>query len=220
MIGRCAASAAIGWCPSIMEGEAMKKLNSAIFLIICVVVSWGCARVRVEAPKEPIKVDISMRLDIYQHVEKDIDAIESIVSGSKEKAKSKDSQSLLDYFVSTSYAQEDLSPEVEQAALRRKDRRSELSSYEEKGIIGENKSGLVEVRLLAGMKEAQGMREKLVKEENSDRMIIYQAVAKKNGTTVEEVQKLYAQRLQNDSSGGTPIEALNESTGTYEWKLK
>jgi len=31
----------------------------------------GCAKVQVQAPKEPIKVDISMRLDVYQHVEKD-----------------------------------------------------------------------------------------------------------------------------------------------------
>ena len=50
----------------------MKK----IFLACCaVVIGLGCARVRVEAPKEAIKVDISMRLDVYQHVQKDIDEI-------------------------------------------------------------------------------------------------------------------------------------------------
>ena len=41
----------------------------------------GCASVQVNAPKEPIKMDISMRLDVYQHVVKDIDDIESIVAG-------------------------------------------------------------------------------------------------------------------------------------------
>ncbi|MDP2911312.1 MAG: hypothetical protein Q8N76_03140, partial [Candidatus Omnitrophota bacterium] len=57
-----------------------------IFIVsIALVAFLGCARVRVEAPKDPIKLDISMRLDIYQHVAKDIDAIEGIVSGNETK---------------------------------------------------------------------------------------------------------------------------------------
>ena len=51
-------------------------------------------------------------------------------------------------------------------------------------------------------------------------MIIYQAVANKNNTSVEEVQKMYSKRLQNDAPSGTPIEVLNESTGAYEWRVK
>jgi hypothetical protein len=57
----------------------MKMIYLAVMILF---LSVGCARVRVEAPKEAIKLDISMRLDIYQHVAKDIDAIEDIVSGS------------------------------------------------------------------------------------------------------------------------------------------
>jgi uncharacterized protein YdbL (DUF1318 family) len=45
-----------------------------------------------------------------------------------------------------------------------------------------------------------------VNAENSDRMTIYQSVAKKNGSSVEEVQSLYAKRLQADAPAGTPIE--------------
>jgi hypothetical protein len=188
-----------------------------VFLIFafCILNFIGCARVRVEAPKEPIKVDITMRLDIYQHVQKDIDEIENIVSGTQETPAPKNGQSLLDYFICSVYAEEGLSPEVEQAALRRKDRRTDLISWQQKGIIGENKSGLLELRGL-GSPEA----EKLIKEENNDRMVIYQAVAKKNGTSVEEVQKLYAKRLQQDAPGGTPIEVLEESSGAYAWKVK
>lgn len=189
-----------------------------IFLIIlAVALSLGCARVRVEGSKEPIKVDISMRLDIYQHVEKDIDDIESIVSGGKEKPKAQDKQGFLNYFVINAYAEDGLSPEVEQAALRRKDRRSELNSWQEKGVLGENRLGLVEVRNASAADSSAGQ---LVKAENNDRMIIYQAVAKKNNTSVEEVQKLYAKRLQQDAPNGTPIELLNESSASYEWKTK
>ncbi|MDD5730569.1 MAG: DUF1318 domain-containing protein, partial [Candidatus Omnitrophica bacterium] len=125
-------------------------------------------------------------------------------------------QSLLNCFVTNAYAQEDLSPEVKNAALNRKNRRSELASWESKGVIGENSLGLVEIRSSdKGGSEAAA----LVQAENNDRMVIYQAVAKKNGTSVDEVQKLYAKRLQADAPAGTPIEAANGS-GNSGWKTK
>ena len=194
-------------------------MRIAILLALGLVFSLGCARVRVEAPKEAFKVDINMRLDVYQHVEKDINDIESIVSGGKapEKSVAKDKQSLLSSFITCAYAEDGLSPEVEQAALSRKGRYSELTSLEEKGIVGENKLGLVVVRNPGA---ADAPVEKIVSAENSNRMDIYQAIAKKNGTSVEEVQKLYAKRLQRDVVSGTPIEVLNESTGQYSWQTK
>ena len=193
-------------------------MTKTIFLIILFILfSLGCARIRVEAPKEPIKVDISMRLDIYQHIQKDIDAIEDIVSGSPKEAKPSEKQSLLDYCIVPTYAQEVLSPEVEQAALRRKDRLAELSSWQQKGVVGENKSGLLEIKnALTSDDYLKG----LVKAENNDRMIIYRYISQKNNTSLEEVQKMYANRLQKDAPSGTPIEALNESSGTFEWKVK
>lgn len=187
-------------------------------LVIGIILTLACARVRVEAPKEPIKVDISMRLDIYQHVVKDIDKIESIVSGSQEKTKPKDDkQSLLGYFIGSVYAQGELNPEIEQAALRRKDRYSELTSWEGKGVIGENRSGLLEIR---NPQQSNPSLDNLVKAENSDRMIIYKSVAKKNNVTVEEIQKIYAERLQKSAPSGTPIEVFNSKTAAYEWKIK
>lgn len=184
-------------------------MKTAALLMLAVIIGLGCAKVQVQAPKEPIKVDISMRLDIYQHIEKDIDQIENIVAG-------KDKQSFLVGLVGVAFAEEGLSPEVEEAALRRKDRRSELLSWEGKGAIGENKSGLTEIR---DPSAADPSIQQLVSAENSDRMIIYRAVAAKNNSSVEDVQKLYAKRLQDDAPGGTPIEVLNQS-GSYEWKKK
>ena len=192
-------------------------MNKALLLMLGVIFILGCARVMVQAPEEPIKIDISMRLDIYQHIEEDIDEIENIVSGSKGTSKSKNQESLLNYFISSVYAQEGLSPEVEEAALRRRDRRAELASWQEKGIVGENKRGLLEIRDSGGADSSVGQ---LVNAENSDRRVIYQAVANKNNTSVEEVQKMYSKRLQNDAPSGTPIEVLNEATGAYEWRVK
>lgn len=189
------------------------------FVLICtaIVFIFGCAKLSVQGTKEPIKVDISMRLDIYQHVAKDIDSIEDMVSGSKDKNKTGDLGSCLDIFISNAFAQEGLDPEVEQAALRRKDRLDKLHGFEKDGIIGENKMGLVEVRDAA---RADDNVKQIITEENKDRMVIYKSIAAKNSTLVDEVQKLYARRLRNDAPPGAPVETLNEATGAYEWKIK
>lgn len=186
-------------------------------ILIMLVVFAGCARIRVEAPKEPIKLDISMRLDIYQHVAKDIDAIEDIVSGNGSKPAKGKQGSMLDLFVKDAYAQESLSPEVEQAAYNRRDRKPELVSWEAKGVIGENKLGLVEAR---DSGRVDSPINSLINAENTDRMVIYKAISSKNGISVEEVQKIYAKKLQDSANSGTPVEALNEATGQYEWKIK
>ena len=181
--------------------------RTGILVVICLVVAFaGCATVKVQAPKEPIKVDISMRLDVYQHVQKDIDAIENIVTGAGDASKP---QSFMRFLTATAYAQE-LSPELENAALRRKARYNELTSLEEAGVVGETREGLVAVKGLSAASVEQ-----LVKDENQDRMIIYDEIAFKNGTSVEDVQKIYAERLQQSAPSGTPIETKN---GTWETK--
>ncbi len=192
-------------------------MKNFFFISVFIILAVGCARLSVQGSKEPIKVDITMRLDVYQHVEKDIDAIEGIVSGVMDKAKPGDKQSFLSNFISSAYAQEGLSPEVEQAALRRKERINELHALEGKAIVGENKSGLVKARDLS---QATNVVKQIIDAENCDRIIIYKAVAAKNNTSLEDVQKLYAKRLQNDAPLGAPVEVLNEGSGAYEWKLK
>jgi len=187
-------------------------MKTFLILLLAASFSSGCARMQVGGTKEPIKMDITMRLDIYQHVEKDIGAIEDIVSGSDENKKAPDKQSFLRILISEAYAQDGLSPKVEQAALRRKDRLPELHSLEARGVIGENKNALVEIRNSEG---ADSSASQILDKENADRMVIYQAVAEKNGTSVEEVQMLYAKRLQADAPSGTPVEAPDSA-----WKVK
>jgi len=191
--------------------------TKVLIVLFVAVLALGCARVRVEAPKEAIKVDISMRLDVYQHVTKDIDEIENIVSGNEQPKAPTGGQSMLPSFIGTAYAQEGLGADVESAALRRKDRRPQLLELESQGVVGENRLGLVSIRRFENASEST---KSLVIAENNDRMAIYEGVAKKNGTSVDEVQKIYAKRLQKDAPAGTPIEALNESSGRYSWQVK
>ncbi len=194
----------------------MKKIM--IFVVIVAAIGFGCARVNVGGSKEPIKVDIAMRLDIYQHVQKDIDSIENIVAGDKTKPMKKaDNHSFLNCLLQSAYAQESLSPDVEEVALRRKDRRDTLSIWEAKAVVGENKAGLVEIRNAV---LADNSVDELVKVENADRMLIYRSLAQKYGETLEQIQKVYAEKLANQAPSGTPIEVLIGSTNSYEWKIK
>ena len=151
-----------------------------------IAVTGGCASVQVKAPKEPIKMDISMRLDVYQHVVKDIDDIESIVSGGKKMAR------LGDLFVKSAYAEETaLAPEATEAAYRRRDRKAVLDEAVAQGTLSEGKDALISISDSAGDAARQ-----LAQDENADRMIIYKAIAQKNGSTVVAVQEVYAKRLK------------------------
>ncbi|MDO8602758.1 MAG: DUF1318 domain-containing protein [Candidatus Omnitrophota bacterium] len=165
-------------------------------IFVALVAFFGCARVRVEAPKEAIKLDISMRLDIYQHVEKDLDAIEDIVSGNTQKPAPGKKGSMMDIFITEAYAQDSFGPEVEQAAYGRRDRKPQLVSLEENGAVGENNLGLVEIK-----GNADSSVRALVEAENADRMVIYKAIAAKNGISVEEVQQMYVKKIQEKKAG-------------------
>jgi len=192
--------------------------SAFIIFILGLFLALGCARLSVEAPKEPIKVDISMRLDVYQHIQNDIDAIEEIVSGGSPSVQDNaDKQSLLRMFISLAYAEDGLSKQVENAALGRRNRLQEIMALEKAGVIGENKLGFLEIKNTSGSGSDVGQ---LVSSENADRLTIYKSLADKNNTSLEEIQKIYASRLQKEAPAGAPIEVFNQVSGVYEWKIK
>jgi uncharacterized protein YdbL (DUF1318 family) len=72
-----------------------------------------------------------------------------------------------------------------------------------------------------GMVEARSPKapNQLVSAENADRLLIYRSISQKNGASLEDVEKLYAKRLQEDAPLGTPIEVI-DAAGNYIWKIK
>lgn len=175
-----------------------------LFGLLAVVV--GCASVEVKAPKDPIKMDIAMRLDVYQHVVKDADSIEDIVEGRSGKGATTLS-SVANFWVGNAYADEGgLGSDATDAAYRRRDRRAALTSLEVKGVLGETNSGLVAIRS-SGDPGAQA----LLNAENSDRMIIYRAIAQKNGSSVQDVQKVYAERIREGLPSGAHVQSADGS---------
>jgi len=164
----------------------------------------GCARVSIDT-KKPIQVDVKMRVDIYQHVAQDVASIEDMIS-SEPKAKGAEQVSLFLLGVKEAWAQveTDYPQDVRAAIERRKARRSELISWEAKGVIGENMRGQVE---LVNRAAADNSVAGLVEQENRDRSTIYAYVAGKNNASVDETARISAKRIQEDAPSGTPIQS-------------
>jgi uncharacterized protein len=177
----------------------------ALKLSLVMFVFLGCARVSIDS-KQPIKVDVTMRLDIYQHVNKDVDSIENLISGPA-TGKPKDTAlktSFVIVGVGSAYAEDpegNFPPDVQQAIDSRKNRREPLVALEARGVVGENYNGLVEMKGSGDDSAAS-----LVAGENSDRKIIYGYVAQKNGASLDETAKIWARRIQGQAPSGTPVE--------------
>ena len=188
-------------------------LRIAIFLFFFI----GCARVNVES-KQPIKLDVTMRLDIYQHVAQDAQAIEDMVASPKEgQGTASNKSSFLSLDANEAYAEEEgeYPADIKDAIDRRKARRADLFNWESSSSIGERADGFVEIKSTS----VDATVSRLVEDENNDRRVIYQYVAQKNGTSFEETAKIFAKRIQKHVPAGTPIEIV-DSSGQPSWTKK
>ena len=117
-------------------------------------------------------------------------------------------------FVNCAYAQEGVL-QVSTASIRAlktaiKKRFPKLIPYFQKGIIGENNRGLLEIKSWQGVSLAKRAKVKqLVEAENKDRMSLYQEVAKNMGidpSQLGKVQKIFAKQWQKTAPSGTWIQ--------------
>jgi len=161
-----------------IETLLMITVPGILFIVIMALFIISCAKISVETTK-PIKVDISMRVDIYQHVVKDIEDINDQIYGSSEK----DFNSLFDF--EQVYAADRMSA----AISRRKERVGLIEGYFAQGYIGESKDALLELRGNVPERESDQIQ-KVISEENKDREILYKAIAEKNKTSISSVQKV------------------------------
>ncbi|MCM8770501.1 MAG: DUF1318 domain-containing protein [Candidatus Omnitrophica bacterium] len=194
----------------------MKKITLITLFAIFI---FGCSpKVRFESTK-PIKIDVSMRIDVYQHVAKQADFIEDqIQSQPSSQPKKTKPESCLWPRPDVAYAQEEFSPKVKAAIESRKARFNELREWQTKGVIGENHKGFVELRDKQTAGKDLPYLEKLIAAENQDRLVIYQDLSQTNNISVEEAGIAYAPRIQQRAAAGTPIEI--EVNGKYQWIIK
>ncbi len=183
----------------------MKKMRVILLLFFIL----GCANVNIESRK-PIKLDINMRVDVYQHVVGDVESINDQIYGSGNKK-------LNSLFLFENVYAADLSEETAGAVFRRRERVSELREYSAKGYIGENKNSFLEIR----GEVPRDIKDKVIffiREENKDRDIICGATAEKNKTDVSAVRKVFFENDYKRAPSGYWFEVYNE--GSYIWIKK
>jgi uncharacterized protein YdbL (DUF1318 family) len=154
-----------------------------------------------------------MRVDVYQHVIKDVETIQDQIYGKSEK------QMNAIFTLENAYAQ-DYSEEISNAIARRKERMATIEEYFKQGYIGENRNAYLEVVFKAFAPDLKVEIETTLKDENSDRKIIYQATSDKNSADISEVQKIFFQDDYKRAPSGYWFEVYDKERGIYNWQKK
>jgi hypothetical protein len=89
------------------------------------------------------------------------------------------------------------------------ERKPKIEVLKKAGSVGENKDGYLEA--MAKDKDGKEVKlesadKKLIEDENADRKVIYTAIAKKEGSTVEKVGELRAKQIRSKAPEGEFIQ--------------
>lgn len=186
----------------------------------------GCTQHNIKVSQdEPFRVDVNMRVDVYQHTVNHANAIEDLINAGAQPQSFR-VWDVLDtvLFGAPAYAQDSnilqkLTPAAKQAIEGRTQRRNQLVSWQAKGVIGENADGFVELYEAGAVSGAQRSQvEQLISAENNDRRIIYQNIAQIEGANSSDIGKVYATSIQKNAPSGTPIEVY--SGNSKDWRIK
>ena len=190
-------------------------MKKAVGVILVVFFSLGCARVEhsIKEPikVDPIKVDISLRVDVYQHVAEEAKSIEEQIFQSDDGA-----QFFNIFAVREAYAADP----VQEAIERRKVRVTEIEYYFQKEFIGENHRGYLEMMPTQMLPETKKKILDLIKEENKDRKTIYAHVAQKNGADIVNTEKIFFKDHYERAPKGYWFEVFDGAQGKYVWEQK
>ena len=83
------------------------------------------------------------------------------------------------------------------------ERKPKIEVLKKAGTIGENKDGYLEAMKDAKLEDAD---KKLLEDENKDRKVVYAAIAKKEGSTVDKVGELRAKQIRSKAAEGEYIQ--------------
>jgi uncharacterized protein YdbL (DUF1318 family) len=125
---------------------------------------------------EPIKVDIDMRLDVYQHA-----------SSPKPAALASPT------------------PATADAATRRRNRMADIQAFKNSAYVGEGRDGLVSIQKLPEGDYGDTVR-KTVEAENADRLEQMKDIAETRKVSLMEIQKEQAALWRNRAFKGELIE--------------
>ena len=108
---------------------------------------------------------------------------------------------------------------IDEAQARRRKRISDIQGYKDKKILGESKEGLLGIRSTEGLDGKQAsLLQKMVKEENSDRMIIYREIVQINSMPLAEIKKVQAGAAKANRKLAKDGEWIQNDDGTWQVK--
>ena len=104
--------------------------------------------------------------------------------------------------VMAQYEIKELTPELKIALDGRRARRDQLNELKQKGVLGENNHGYVEV--IADSSEARSVADA----ENHDRKIIYETIAKQHNLSgaMDTIESVFAQEQRDRARPGDKIQ--------------
>ena len=206
----------------------MKGRRFVIFFIsAAVIAAAGACTHRVKV--DPVKIDITARVDIYQHA----GDIEDMVSGEKpvpapEEAEGDGKTGFNIGLVSgMAYAAEaklkEMTPGIAARIKRRKARNADVEAAKKDRAVGESNLGLLAERPNKRISSDESYRKKirdLVSAENEDRSFIYREIARQNGMPAEktgEIGKVFARVHRNKAADGEWIQLPDTEEGLKEF---
>ncbi len=164
-----------------------------LILPFCLCIPGGCSLppVKLSTP-EPVKVDVNVRLDVYQH---------------KDKEQQQNTEST--------------EPADDTATLeqRRRNRMGDIQIFKNSRLVGENKDALLEIRDLPPGEYGDYVKQ-VVTAENDDRVTLMQRQADASGLELQAVQQERAKLWRNQSFRGEWIEVPQPSGDGFYWIQK
>lgn len=170
--------------------------TSVPILISCVLLLSGCALPPVQlTTPEPVKVDINVRLDVYQHEDK------------KKTPAAPESSS-----------QDTGKIDINALKKQSRNRMGDIQLFKNNRVIGENHLALLKIRNKPPGEWGTYI-ETTVTAENKDRQLLMKHLADKDNTSLEAVQKTQAKLRRDQAFNGEWIEILNPN-GNWTWQQK
>lgn len=166
--------------------------TKTLSLLCCTLVACvGCSAPTVNlSTAEPIKVDIAMRLDVFQHT--------------KDQAKK-------------SAASSEPAPGSD-AESRRRNRMADIQNFKNSRLVGEGRDGLLSIRVDTPGDAGDYLRD-TVAAENNDRMALMKSLSEKEKRSLADIQAEQATLWQKRSFEGELIEVAGPD-GTFAWTAK
>ncbi len=191
----------------------LKKSECGKVMVLAVTMMIGTSACRATLagdPDRPIKIEAHITLDVRQ-VKEEAHSIEDIVSGRTSGPSQKPQAWLEPLTLSTAWALE-MTDEVKQAIASRQNRFSQINSYKDQGLVGEDREG--HVANLGGGPDVQA----LVDAENKDREVIYRATVNEKSLPPEAISTIRAAFAEEQRDRAKPGHKIQFPSG--EWKTK